>query len=73
MNRLGGKSNTGEGGEDEERYLDTTKGTILKLSKNCFYTFDFTIFFLIRNESAIRNQTSCIGKVWCYFVLSGAL
>ena len=22
MNRLGGKSNTGEGGEDEERYLD---------------------------------------------------
>ena len=24
MNRLGGKSNTGEGGEDEERYLDTT-------------------------------------------------
>ena len=24
MNRLGGKSNTGEGGEDEERYLDQT-------------------------------------------------
>lgn len=24
MNRLGGKSNTGEGGENEERYLDTT-------------------------------------------------
>ena len=31
MNRLGGKSNTGEGGEDEERYLDTTKGTIFKI------------------------------------------
>ena len=24
MNRMGGKSNTGEGGEDEERYLDNT-------------------------------------------------
>ena len=27
MNRLGGKSNTGEGGENEERYLDTTAGS----------------------------------------------
>ena len=33
MNRLGGKSNTGEGGEDEERYLDTTKGAIFKIIK----------------------------------------
>ena len=38
MNRLGGKSNTGEGGEDEERYLDTTKGTIFEIikKKNCY-------------------------------------
>ena len=37
MNRLGGKSNTGEGGEDEERYLDTTKGTIFKIIKKKCY------------------------------------
>ena len=51
MNRLGGKSNTGEGGEDEERYLDTTKGTILEIIKKKLLftqknlTFDFTNFF----------------------------
>ncbi|XP_066254056.1 uncharacterized protein [Euwallacea similis] len=30
MNKLGGKSNTGEGGEDEERYLDPTKRSSIK-------------------------------------------
>ena len=61
MNRLGGKSNTGEGGEDEERYLDTTKGTIFKIiKKNLLFTQKFVtsisrIFLKIRNESAIRN------------------
>ena len=51
MNRLGGKSNTGEGGEDEERYLDTTKGSIFEIIKKkiVIYTkicnFNFTNFF----------------------------
>ena len=30
MNRLGGKSNTGEGGEDEERLLDPTRRSSIK-------------------------------------------
>ena len=30
MNRLGGKSNTGEGGEDEERLLDPTRRSAIK-------------------------------------------
>ena len=30
MNRIGGKSNTGEGGEDERRYRDEMKGTFIK-------------------------------------------
>ena len=61
MNRLGGKSNTGEGGEDEERYLDTTKGTIFEIiKKKLLFTQKFVtsisrIFLKIRNESAIRN------------------
>ena len=61
MNRLGGKSNTGEGGEDEERYLDTTKGTIFEIiKKKLLFTQKFEtsisrIFLKIRNESAIRN------------------
>ena len=46
MNRLGGKSNTGEGGEDEERYLDTTKGTIFKIIKNLLFILSISrIFF----------------------------
>ena len=61
MNRLGGKSNTGEGGEDEERYLDTTKGTIFEIiKKKWLFTQKFVtsisrILLNIRNESAIRN------------------
>ena len=61
MNRLGGKSNTGEGGEDEERYLDTTKGTIFEIiKKKLLFTQKFVtsisrILLNIRNESAIRN------------------
>ena len=60
MNRLGGKSNTGEGGEDEERYLDTTKGMFINIKKNLLFTQKFEtsisrIFLKIRNESAIRN------------------
>ena len=61
MNRLGGKSNTGEGGEDEERYLDTTKGTIFEIiKKKLLFTQKFEtsisrIFLKIRNESTICN------------------
>ena len=45
MNRLGGKSNTGEGGEDEERYLDTTKGTIFKIIQKKNLKLQFHNFF----------------------------
>lgn len=30
MNKVGGKSNTGEGGEDPERYLDSSKRSAIK-------------------------------------------
>ena len=32
MNRLGGKSNTGEGGEDVDRLLDPARRSAIKLS-----------------------------------------
>jgi len=41
MNRIGGKSNTGEGGEDSDRYLSESQSISLSVSKliNIYLSF----------------------------------
>ena len=55
MNRIGAKSNTGEGGENAERYLNedpmfNKRSKIKQVSKSLFFNFVVLLFFLSQNE-----------------------
>src|SRR3546814_13846948 len=51
MNRIGGKSNTGEGGEDPARYRTELKGIPIDVGS------------MVRDIA--RNKASAIGREWC--------
>jgi glutamate synthase (NADPH/NADH) large chain len=77
MNRLGGKSNTGEGGEDRDRYMfkgefdrkvEGDNETLATRLKNAGIQSDFE---LKRNDS-LRSKIKQVasGKVWRYCRIS---
>src|SRR3712207_9580238 len=47
MNRIGGKSNTGEGGEDPERYLDERRSAIKQVASG---RFGVTTEYLVNSD-----------------------
>jgi len=47
MNRIGARSNTGEGGEDEERYLDDRRSSVKQVASG---RFGVTIHYLINAD-----------------------
>ena len=62
MNRLGGKSNTGEGGENEERYLDTKSGNNRRsaIKQVASGRFGVTSSYL----GLVSHKISIIDNVW---------
>lgn len=73
MNRIGGKSNTGEGGENADRYL--SEFILWKTKKNNVFMLKIDIYFQNRSRStvqqAVSNQTSCIWSIWCNRIVFG--
>jgi glutamate synthase (NADPH/NADH) large chain len=62
MNRLGGKSNTGEGGEDEQRYEPLSNGDSMRsaIKQVASARFGVTSLYLTEaDELQIKNGTRC--------------
>ena len=63
MNRIGAKSNTGEGGENAERYLNedpmfNKRSKIKQVSKSLF--FNFVVLFFCHKMSTVITKPVCI-------------
>ena len=63
MNRIGGKSNTGEGGEDANRFIPVNQPTLLSeiIGKSRIARFRTAS----GRQSALCYQTGCFWPFWC--------
>jgi glutamate synthase (NADPH/NADH) large chain/glutamate synthase (ferredoxin) len=70
MNRIGGKSNTGEGGEDPARYRNELKGIPIKAGESLKSVIgdkqvEVDMPLLAGDSLALQDQASGLGPLWC--------
>src|SRR3712207_8740903 len=66
MNRIGGKSNTGEGGEDPERYRDDRRSSIKQVASG---RFGVTTEYLVKDRKSTRLNSSHANISYAVFCL----
>lgn len=69
MNRIGGKSNTGEGGEDSDRYL--SKFLPVSISLRGSSSLLLPCRSRSQQQPSLGHQAGCLGSLRCDRFLSG--